>query len=137
MIELINTLPQTVAVNGSVVFNTQTTRSCNAVERWRGGSGLITLTKPGRYLVTFSGNIAVPTGGTVGEIALGIAQNGEILNGSVMRVTPAAVEEYFNVSKSIYVDVPCNCCETISVKDADGVAMLVDNPNLIAVRVCG
>ena len=137
MIELINTIPQTVAANNSVVFNTQTTRSCNAVERWRGGSGLVTLTGKGRYLVTFSGNIAIPTGGTVGEISLGITQNGEILNGSVMRVTPAAVNEYFNVSKSVYVDVPCNCCETISIRNDSGTDILVDNPNLIVVRVCG
>ena len=94
-------------------------------------------TKPGRYLITFSGNVAVPTGETVGEVALGIARDGEILGGTVMRATPAAVEQYFNTSSQTYVDVFCGCCENVSIKNAGTIPVLVDNPNITAVRVCG
>lgn len=135
MIELINTAVQTVLAGQSVVYNTVAVHS-GCAERHRQGSAQITLTKPGRYLVTFSGNIAIPTGGTVGEISLGISQDGEILGGSLMRVTPAAVEEFFNVSTQHYVDVFCGCCVNVSVQNTSDQAILVDNPNFTAVRVC-
>jgi hypothetical protein len=135
MIELINTAVQTVAIGQSVLYNTVAVHS-GCAERHRPGSAQIVLTKPGRYLVAFSGNIAVPTGGTVGEISLGIAQDGEILGGSLMRVTPAAVEEYFNVATQHYVDVFCSCCVPVSVQNTSGQPILVDNPNFTAVRVC-
>lgn len=136
MIELINTAVQTVPVGQSVVYNSTAVRG-GCAERHREGSAQITLTKPGRYLVAFSGNIAVPTGETVGEISLGISYDGEVLGGSLMRVTPAAVEEYFNVSTQHYVDVPNCCCVTVAVKNTSTIPILVDNPNITAVRVCG
>lgn len=136
MIELINTTPQTVPAGQSVVYNAVAVRSKCGPERHREGSAQVTLTPPGRYLVTFSGNIAVPTGGTVGEISLGLTQDGEVLGGSLMRVTPAAVEEYFNVSTQHYVDTYCSCCVTVAVQNTSGIPILVDNPNITVVRVC-
>lgn len=136
MIELINTAVQTVEIGQSVVYNSTAVRG-GCAERNREGSAQITLTKPGRYLVAFSGNIAVPTGETVGEVSLGLTYDGEVLGGSLMRATPAAVEEYFNVSTQHYVDVYCNCCVTVTVENTSDIPVLVDNPNLTAVRVCG
>lgn len=141
MIELTNSVSQVVATGQSVKFDTTAVKS-GCAERHREGSALTDLIQPGRYLVTFSGNIAVPaTGGTVGEVSLGLSVQGEILNGSLMRATPAAVSEYFNVSTQHYVDVPrtCNgtgCCQTVTVLN-QGTPVEVDNPNLTAVRVCG
>ena len=137
MIELINTAVQTVPAGQSVVYNTAAVRSTCGRERHRAGSAFVTLLPPGRYLVTFSGNIAIPTGGTVGEISLGITQDGEVLGGSLMRATPAAVEEYFNVSTQHYVDTYCQCCVNVSVQNTSGIPILVDNPNITIVRVCG
>ena len=141
MIELTNPAVQTVAVGQSVVFTNAPVHS-GCAERHRDGSAQLTLSQPGRYLVSFSGNIAVPaTGGTVGEISLGLALEGETLGGSLMRVTPAAVSEYFNIATQHYVDVPrtCSggCCQTITVQNTGASSVDVDNPNLTAVRVCG
>lgn len=135
MIELINTDVQTVAAGQAVVYDTVAVKG-GCAERHRRGSAQVTLLKPGRYLVAFSGNIAVPTGGTVGEISLAMSYDGEALGGSTMRVTPAAVEEYFNVSTQHYVDVYCNCCVNVAIQNTSGIPILVDNPNLTAVRVC-
>ena len=137
MIEVVNTNIQTVAVNNAVAYDNQVVKSCNAVERWRNGSALVTLTKAGRYLVTFSGNIAVPTDGTAGEVSLGIAQDGEILNGTVMRNTPTVVDAFFNVSAQTYVTVPCGCCVNVSVRNTGAIPVDVDSPNLTVVRVNG
>lgn len=136
MIELINTAVQTVAVGQSVVYNATAVRSTCGKERHREGSAFVSLLPPGRYLVAFSGNIAVPTGGTVGEISLGITQDGEVLGGSIMRVTPAAVNNYFNVSTQHYVDTYCQCCVNVGVENTSTIPILVDNPNLTIVRVC-
>ena len=58
-----------------------------------------------RYRVIFKGNVAVPTGGTVGEISFSIAVNGAPLNYTLGAVTPAAVEEFNCVCGFGYVDV--------------------------------
>ena len=137
MIALINTAVQTVPAGQSVVYNTAAVRSSCGRERHRAGSAFVTLLPPGRYLVTFSGNIAVPTGGTVGEISMGITQDGEVLGGSIMRATPAAVEEDLNVSTQHYVDTYCQCCVNVGVQNTSGIPILVDNPNITVVRVCG
>ena len=137
MIELIQTEVVTVPVGQSVPFNSDVAPSKCRAEYHRDGSPVVRLLKGGRYLVTFSGNIAVPTGETVGEISLSIAADGGVLTGSIMRATPAAVEEYFNVSTQHYIDVVCDCCVSVSVQNTSDISVLVDNANITAVRVCG
>lgn len=136
MIEIIGTDIQIVGTGQNVLFP-QTAVKGGCAERHRAGSGLITLLKSGRYLVTFSGNIAVPEGQTVGEVSLGIARGGETLPATIMRVTPAAVEQYFNVAAQTYVDVYCGCCENVSVENSGTIPVNVRDANLTAVRVCG
>ena len=105
----------------------------------REGSGIVRVSGNGsqcraRYLVAFSGNIQIPTGGTVGEISVAIAIDGEILESTRMIVTPAAVENFFNVSAQVYVDIPCGCCLTLAVQNTSDQAIEVQNANFIVVR---
>lgn len=132
MAEFINPIPQTVEVNGNVLFADTVVEPCCKV-RHRRGSGIFTL-KGGRYLVSFGGNIAVPTGETVGPISLALALNGEALQGEIVTVTPAAVGEFFNVFAMAYIDVPCNCCYTLSVKNISTIPVDVDDANLVTIR---
>ena len=69
-----------------------------------------------RYQVTFNGNVALPEGGTVGAIAIALAVNGEPRPTSRAIVTPAAVEQYFNVTSTAIITVPRGCCFTLSVR---------------------
>ena len=69
-----------------------------------------------RYLVDFNGNIAVPTGGTAGPIAVAISVNGEVRPSSLAISTPAAVDEYNNVTSTATIDVPRGCCYYISLR---------------------
>lgn len=73
-----------------------------------------------RYKVTANGNIAVPTGGTAGPIAIALTANGETRLTSRAIVTPAAVDEYNNVTSTATIDVPKGCCFTISVRSVAG-----------------
>ncbi len=72
------------------------------------------------YQVTFNGNIAIPTGGTVGPIAIVIAVNGEPRLTSRAIFVPAAVETYGNVTSTAVVKVPRGCCFSLSVEYVPG-----------------
>jgi hypothetical protein len=130
---------QTVAANANVLF-TDTVIGGNCSILHRDGSGLVTLRGltdqcRARFRVSFGGNIAVPTGGTVGPISLAIAINGEPVATTTMISTPAAVEEYNNVFSAIFIDVPKGCCSQISVKNIGDDDVEVQNANLIIERV--
>lgn len=117
----------------------------------RNGSGILTLRgivnnaccNFARYQVTFNGNIAVPTDGTVGEIGIALALDGEPIQTSKALVTPAAVDEYFNVTSTAIITVPRGCCENVSVENvsegataaATPTAINVQNANLVISRI--
>lgn len=137
--EIIANAVQEVAANQNVYFTDTVTCGGLAVTH-RDDSGLVTLRGltnqcRARFKVTFGGNIAVPTGGTVGPISLAIAIDGEPVRSTTMTVTPAAVEEYFNVFSAIFVDVPRGCCLTVSVQNITATTIEVQNANLIIERV--
>lgn len=131
---------QTVTENGNVVF-TNTSVAGSSCIVYRQGSGLVTLRGltnnqcRARFRVTFGGNVAIPTGGTVGPVTVAIGINGEPVQTSEMIVTPAAVNEYFNVYRSMFLDVPRGCCTQVSVENLTGGSILVQNANLTIERV--
>ena len=96
-----------------------------------------------RYQVTFNGNIAVPEDGTVGPIAIALAIDGEPILTSLAIVTPAAVDEYFNVTSTAIITVPRGCCFNVSVENVSfgataadpATAINVQNANLTVTRI--
>lgn len=68
-----------------------------------------------QYQVMFNGNIAIPEGGTVAPIAVAITVNGEPRLTSRAIFTPAAVEEFGNVTSTAIIKVPRCCCFSLSV----------------------
>lgn len=68
------------------------------------------------YRVTYNGNIAIPEGGTVGPIAVAITVNGEPRPTSRAIFTPAAVDDYGNVTSTAIIKVPRGCCFSLSVE---------------------
>lgn len=140
MAEYTNSVVQTVIANNNVTFDTEIIDGCNCIYH-RAGSGIVTLGAKctnkckQRFLVSFSGNIAIPTGGTIGEISLGVSIDGEPITALIMAVTPTAVGAYNNVAVSGYVEVPkCIGSLTIAVENTSGQSILVANPNLSIVK---
>ena len=96
-----------------------------------------------RYQVTFNGNIAIPTGGTVGPISVSIAIDGEPLQTSRAIITPAAVEQYGNVTSTAIITGPRGCCPVIAVENTSepaapggaAPAINVQNANLVVTRI--
>jgi hypothetical protein len=130
---------QTVAANSNVLF-TETVIDNSPSIIHRPGSGLVTLRGlttqcKARFKVSFGGNIAIPTGGTVGAISLALTIEGEPVESTTMIETPAAVEEYSNVFSAIYITVPAGCCLTVGVRNTSTGTIEVANANLIVERV--
>jgi hypothetical protein len=88
------------------------------------------------YKVHFNANIAIATGGTVEPISVALVQNGEVLRNAVAIVTPAAIGDFFNVSLETFIELPCGCCDTISVRNiSDTTEIDVINANIVIDRV--
>lgn len=140
MAQYTNVFVQQIAANANAVFSETPVAGSNCIVH-REGSGIITLRGftnqcRARYLVTFNGNIAIPTGGTVGPISIAIALEGEALGSATATVTPAAVGDEFNVAMSAFVDVPKGCCVTVSVKNINAQTIELQNASIIVTRVC-
>lgn len=139
---------QTVNPGESIVFSLDTTDICSQFIRHRDETGNFLLSgfvpnrrrtcccKPrtAEYLVDFGANIAIPTGGTIGEISVALAVDGTTIPASLMAVTPAAVEERFNVSRAITVPIWQGCCQTVSIRNTSDQPIEVTNANVIFAR---
>lgn len=142
MAEYTSNAIQEVPVEQNVLF-TETAVPCNkGYILHREGSGLIILrgivNNPycnfARYKVSFGGNIAIPTTGTVEPISLGLAVDGEVIPTSSSIVTPAATDEYWNVFDALYITVPAGCCFSVAVRNTSTQAINVQNANIIVER---
>lgn len=139
---------QTVNPGESIVFSLDTTDICSQFIRHRDETGNFLLSgfvpnrrraccckqRAAEYLVDFGANIAIPTGGTVGEISVALAVDGTTIPASLMAVTPAAVEERFNVSRAITVPIWQGCCQTVSIRNTSDQPIVVTNANVIFAR---
>ena len=140
MAEFTNANIATVAAGQNVPL-TETAVNSKPCIVHREGAGIVTLRGltnqcKARFRVAFGGNIAIPTGGTVGAITAALAINGEPLTSAVAIVTPAAVENYFNIFVVANVDVPKGCCVTVSMENTSAQAISFANSNMIVERVC-
>lgn len=112
---------QSVALNAPIIFSASIpcTRGCvyhedeTGVFILRGNTNQCFAT----YQITFNGNIAIPEGGTVTPIAIAITVNGEPRVTSRAIFTPAAVEDYGNVTSTAIIKVPRGCCFSVSVEN--------------------
>jgi hypothetical protein len=134
---------QTVNPGESIVFTENPVPCTKGLVRHRDGTGAFLLSgrsnsccpcRSVNYLVDFGANIAIPTGETVGAISVAITVDGTTIPGSEMEVTPAAVEEFFNVSRAINVGIWNGCCESVSIRNTSEIPILVRNANVIFTR---
>lgn len=139
MAEFVNAVEQTVEASQNVILTDAI--PCNkGYVLHRNGSGIVVLRGItnhcfARYQVTFNGNIAVPDGGTVAPISVALALDGEALATSKAIVTPAAAEEFFNVTSTAIITVPKGCCFTVAVENTSAEPILVANANLTVSRI--
>jgi hypothetical protein len=111
---------QQVSLNGPVIFTASIPcRKGYVIHRDESGVFIlrgVTNQCYATYQLTFSGNIAIPEGGTVGPIALAITLEGEPLPTSRAIYTPAAVDQYGNVTCTAIIQVRNGCCLSTAVR---------------------
>lgn len=90
--------------------------------------------KSANYLIDFGANIAIPTGGTAGQISVAIIIDGATIPASTMIVTPAAVEEFWNISRAINAQIWKGCCETVAIRNTSDQPILMQNANILFSR---
>lgn len=139
MAEFTSTTIQTVAAGQNLPLTETSIKGSNCINH-RAGAGNVTLRGltnqcKALFKVSFGGNIAIPTGGTVGAISVALAVGGEALNSATAIVTPAAVDQYSNVFTAVFVEVPRGCCVTVALKNTSTQAISIANSNLIVERV--
>ena len=149
MAEYVANAVQSVAVNAPILFNASIPCNKGYVyhENETGVFILRGVTENcfARYSVTFNGNIAVPEGGAVTPISVAVSVDGEPRLTSRAIYTPAAVDEYGNVTSTALVTVPKGCCFAVSVRYVDATTddaavtptpvISVQNANLVINRV--
>ena len=95
-----------------------------------------------RYQVTMNANIALPEdAAAVVPISVALAIDGEPVQTSKAIYTPAAVDEYGNVTSTAIITVPKGCCFTVAVENTSaavaGVApeINIQNANVTVSRI--
>lgn len=144
--EFTNNPVQVVQPNQPVLLNTSI--SCNKGYVFhRNGSGIVTLRGItnncfARYKVTFNGNVAIPSTGTVAPISVSLAIDGEPILTSKAIFTPVAVADatpsdnnYGNVTSTAIITVPKGCCFNVSVENTSEVPTTPAGANAPAINV--
>ena len=132
---------QSVAVDENILFNNGSRACRKGFIQHRDDSGIFFLKGSSNgcravYRVTFNGNIAIATGGTVEPISVALTINGEELGNAIATVTPTVAEAFFNVSVTTFIEIPCGCCVTVSVENVSATTAIdVTNANVVFERV--
>lgn len=149
MAEYLANAVQLVSLNNPILFTESSIPCRKGYIYHEDGTGVFTLKGItnncfARYQITFNGNIAIPEDGTVVPIAIAVSVQGEPRLTSRAIYTPAAVDEYGNVTSTAIVTVPRGCCFSASVRAVSGTddptetpapAINVQNANFVIDRI--
>lgn len=134
-------LTQTVAVDENILFLNGNRRCKKGFIIHNDASGVFRVKGDARccktiYKVHFNANIAIAEGGTVEPISVALTQNGEVLRNAIATVVPVAIGDFWNVSFETFIELPCGCCDTITVRNiSETTAIDVINANIVIDRV--
>lgn len=105
---------QNVALNSPILLSNSTSCSCGNIESenqtgvfiLRGSKRNSNCNCPAQYRVFFNANVALPDGATVTPINVALTLGGVPIPSSLATITPAAVEQFNNITCSDIVKVP-------------------------------
>lgn len=91
------------------------------------------------YKVNFHANVSVAPaadGGVLEPISIALVQNGETMQNTVSTVTPAAIGNQWVINFETLIELPCGCCDTISVRNISASTSIeVENANILFERI--
>ena len=139
-------ITQTVAVDENILFLNGDRRCKRGYILHNNTSGLFRLkgickncATRAVYKVNFHANVAVAPaadGGVLEPVTLALTQNGETMLNTVSTVTPAAIGDLWVINFETLIELPCGCCDTISVRNISATtAIEVENANILFERI--
>lgn len=151
--EYLSNAVQSVALNTPIIFNDSIPCRKGYIYH-EDGTGIFILrgivnnnrcNTAAQYQVTYEGNIAIPTGGTAGPIAVAITVGGEPKLTSRAIYTPTDADVYDHVTSTAIIKVPRGCCFSIAIEAVSGLTedptgtpaplILAQNNNLVITRI--
>lgn len=130
---------QTTNANAVITFNNNAISACRFVNH-SAGSGTISLTGAGYYLVIFNADAAI-TDSTAGNITAQLYLNGTAYPGATATTYSSATTDIGNISFATLVRVLPNCCaissnlpQNITINNT-GLAANYSNASLTVYRV--
>jgi len=123
MIQSVQELPITLTSNSSnLTFSNDDIRSrkanCCGWLQHSEGSPLFKILEGGLYEVSFNANV---TSATAGTVALGLFQDGVLIQGTTVIATITTVGDYFNVSFDKLIQVCCKSDANLSIASVPSV----------------
>ena len=126
---------QTIPAGGTIIFSNDFFPCNKGLIVHQNDSGLFQVrgivnnpcAEYGKLKINFGANVAIPTGGTVESVTLAITVNGVTEPATTMITTPAAVEEYSNVSREVEIPIPRGCCQNVAVTNTSNQPIEVQN----------
>ena len=126
---------QTIPAGGTIIFSNDFFPRNKGLIVHQNDSGLFQVrgivnnpcAEYGKLKINFGANVAIPTGGTVESVTLAITVNGVTEPATTMITTPAAVEEYSNVSREVEIPIPRGCCQNVAVTNTSDQPIEVQN----------
>lgn len=116
----INTLTNLTANDSSVTFQTDCIRtnscSCNNCRTWlchNQGSANYDIVEGGLYEIDFNATVS---SATVGTVAFGLFNNGELIPGTIMAETLGAANDYVNIGINKKIRICCRGNADITVR---------------------
>ena len=139
-------LAQTVAVNENIVFLNGDRCCKKGFIVHNDASGVFRLkgickncAPRAIYKVNFHANVAgapADEGGVLEPIIVALSQNGETARNTVSVVAPAAIGDQWVINFETLIELPCGCCDTISVRNISATtAIEVENANILFERI--
>ena len=126
---------QTIPAGGTIIFSNDFFPCNKGLIVHQNDSGLFQVrgivnnpcAEYGKLKINFGANEPIPTGGTVESVTLAITVNGVTEPATTMITTPAAVEEYSNVSREVEIPIPRGCCQNVAVTNTSNQPIEVQN----------
>jgi len=126
---------QTIPAGGTVVFSNDFFPCNKGLIIHQNDSGLFQVrgivnnpcAQFGKLKIHFGCNVAIPNGGTVSPVTLAVTVNGVTEPATTMISTPAAAEEFNNISREVEIPIPRGCCQNVSVTNTSTQAIEVQN----------
>jgi len=138
MINAFISTPVVVAADSSIPFagsRARTNNSCACNGGWllhQDGSGIFTISRPGRYLVQFGATV---TAEVAGPVSVALRLNGENIPGAVMGETIDAADDEASISRAVIVDVPCYATFTLSAVNVGADDITINSASLLIARL--